>query len=34
VNADGTRTTVAGNTSNAVSVEQHSPGEATGFVRL
>jgi hypothetical protein len=34
VNADGTLTTVAGNATNAVSVEQHSPGEATGFVRL
>ena len=34
VNPDGTLTTVEGNASNAVSVEQHSPGEATGFVRL
>jgi cell wall-associated NlpC family hydrolase len=34
VNADGTLTTVEGNASSAVSVEQHSPGEATGFVRL
>ncbi len=34
VNADGSLTTVEGNASNAVSVEHHSPGEATGFVRL
>jgi cell wall-associated NlpC family hydrolase len=34
VNPDGSLTTVEGNASNAVSVEQHSPGEATGFVRL
>jgi len=34
VNPDGTLTTVEGNASNAVSVEQHSPGEATGFVRM
>jgi cell wall-associated NlpC family hydrolase len=34
VNPDGTLTTVEGNASNAVSVEQHSPGEATGFVRI
>jgi hypothetical protein len=34
VNPDGTLTTVEGNASNAVSVEQHPPGEATGFVRL
>jgi cell wall-associated NlpC family hydrolase len=34
VNPGGTLTTVEGNASNAVSVEQHSPGEATGFVRL
>jgi cell wall-associated NlpC family hydrolase len=34
VNPDGSLTTVEGNASNAVSVEQHSPSEATGFVRL
>jgi cell wall-associated NlpC family hydrolase len=34
VNPDGTLTTVEGNATNAVSVEQHSPSEATGFVRL
>jgi cell wall-associated NlpC family hydrolase len=34
VNPDGTLTTVEGNASNAVSIEQHSAGEATGFVRL
>jgi cell wall-associated NlpC family hydrolase len=34
VNGDGSLTTVEGNASNAVSVERHSPGEATGFVRL
>ncbi len=34
VNPDGTLTTVEGNASNAVSVEQHSASEATGFVRL
>ena len=34
VNADGSLTTVEGNASNAVSVERHSPGEATAFVRL
>jgi surface antigen len=34
VNPDGTLTTVEGNASNAVSIEQHSPGDATGFVRL
>src|SRR5919201_3287101 len=34
VNPGGSLTTVEGNASNAVSVEQHSPGEATGFVRL
>ena len=34
VNADGSLTTVEGNASNAVSVEQHSPSDATGFVRL
>jgi hypothetical protein len=30
----GLLTTVDGNASNAVSVEHHSPSEATGFVRL
>jgi cell wall-associated NlpC family hydrolase len=34
VNPDGSLTTVEGNASSAVSVEQHSPSEATGFVRL
>lgn len=34
VNPDGSLTTVEGNASNAVSVEHHSPGDATGFVRL
>jgi cell wall-associated NlpC family hydrolase len=34
VDPDGTLTTVEGNASNAVSVEHHSPSEATGFVRL
>jgi cell wall-associated NlpC family hydrolase len=34
VNPDGSLTTVEGNASNAVSVEHHSPSEATGFVRL
>ena len=34
VNPDGSLTTVEGNASNAVSVEHHSSGEATGFVRL
>ena len=34
VNPDGSLTTVEGNASNAVSVEHHSPSDATGFVRL
>jgi cell wall-associated NlpC family hydrolase len=34
VNPDGSLTTVEGNASSAVSVERHSPSEATGFVRL
>lgn len=34
VNPDGSLTTVEGNASNAVSVERHSPSDATGFVRL
>ena len=34
VNPDRSLTTVEGNASSAVSVEQHSPSEATGFVRL
>jgi len=34
VNPDGTLTTVEGNTSNGVYERQHSPSEATGYVRL
>jgi len=34
VGADGTLTTVEGNTGDAVRRRQRSPGEATGFVRL
>ncbi len=34
VNPDGTLTTVEGNTSNGVYERQHSPGDATGYVRL
>jgi hypothetical protein len=34
INPDGSLTTVEGNASSAVSIEQHSPSEATGFVRL
>ena len=34
VNPDGTLTTVEGNTSNGVYERQHSPSDATGYVRL
>jgi CHAP domain-containing protein len=34
VNADGTLTTIEGNSSDGVHRRQHSRSEATGFVRL
>jgi hypothetical protein len=34
VNADGTLTTIEGNSSNEVGRRSHAASEATGFVRL